>query len=126
MGYRLEESQALSVDGNKIPGAVVMVDEEANNGNYDELTALTGIPFLVCNGSCPGAYGDHLIASDGKKWHYSEAPHESNYPAARVEFGGGDSECRGGRSKEILDAVFDRRGRDQESCAKRKAGSQST
>ena len=55
MGYRLEESQALSVDGNKIPGAVVMVDEEANNGNYDELTTLTGIPFLVCDGSCPGA-----------------------------------------------------------------------
>jgi len=45
MGYRLEESQALSPDGNEIPGAVVMVDEEATNGNYDELTALTGIPF---------------------------------------------------------------------------------
>ena len=88
MGYRLEESQALSVDGNKIPSAVVMVDEEADNGNYDELTALTDIPFLVCNGSCPGAYGDHLIASDGKEWHYSEALHESNYPAVRVEFGG--------------------------------------
>ncbi len=68
--------------------ALVMVDEEANNGNYDELTALTGIPFLVCNGSCPGAYGDHLIVSDGKEWHYSEALHESNYPAVRVEFGG--------------------------------------
>ena len=88
MGYRLEESQALSPDGNEIPGAVVMVDEEAANGNYDELTALTGIPFLVCNGSCPGVYGDHLIVSDGKEWHYSEALHESNYPAVRVEFGG--------------------------------------
>jgi hypothetical protein len=88
MGFRLEESQALSADGDEIPGAVVMVDEEANNGNYDELTALTDIPFLVCNGSCPGAYGDHLIVSDGKEWHYSEAPHESNYPAVRVEFGG--------------------------------------
>jgi len=88
MGYRLEESQALSADGNEIPGAVVMVDEEAANGNYDELTALTGIPFLVCNGSCPGVYGDHLIVSDGKEWHYSEALHESNYPAVRVEFGG--------------------------------------
>ena len=85
---RLEESQALTVDGDEIPGAVVMVDEEANNGHYDELTALTGIPFLVCNGSCPGAYGDHLIVSDGKEWHYSEALHESNYPAVRVEFGG--------------------------------------
>ncbi len=88
MGYRLETSQALSEDGNEIPGAVVMVDEEANNGHYDELTALTDIPFLVCNGSCPGAYGDHLIVSDGKEWHYSEALHESNYPAVRVEFGG--------------------------------------
>jgi hypothetical protein len=88
MGFTLEESQALSVDGDEIPGAVVMVDEEANNGHYDELTALTDIPFLVCNGSCPGAYGDHLIVSDGKEWHYSEALHESNYPAVRVESGG--------------------------------------
>ena len=88
LGYRLEESQALSANGNEIPGAVVMVDEEANNGNYDELTALTGIPFLVCNGCCRGAYGDHLIVSDGKDWHYSEALHESNYPAVRVESDG--------------------------------------
>jgi hypothetical protein len=88
MGYRLEESQALSADGNEIPGAVVMVDEGANNGNYEELTSLTGIPFLVCGSSCPGAYGDHLIVSDCKERHYSEALHESNYPAVRVEFGG--------------------------------------
>jgi len=88
MGYRLEESKALSADGNEIPGAVVMLDEQANYGNYDELTALIGIPFLVCGGSCPGAYGDHLIVSDGKDWHYSEALHESNYPAVRVEYGG--------------------------------------
>jgi hypothetical protein len=88
LGYRLEDSQALTVDGDEIPGAVVMVDEGANNGHYDELTALTDIPFLVSNGSCPGAYGDHLIVSDGKEWHYSEALHESNYPAVRVEFGG--------------------------------------
>lgn len=88
MGYRLEESRALTVDGNEIPGAFVMVEEEANNGNYDELTALTGIPFVVSNGSCPGAYGDHLVVSDGTEWHYSEALHESNYPAVRVEFGG--------------------------------------
>ena len=88
IGYRLEESQTLSVDGNEISGAVVMVDEEAASGHYDELTALTGIPFLACNGSCPGVYGDHLIVSDGKKWHYSEALNESNYPAVRVEFGG--------------------------------------
>src|SRR6266581_7672608 len=88
MGYGLEESKALSADGKEISCAIVMVDEQANNGHYDELTALTGIPFLVCNGSCPGAYGDHLIVSDGKEWHYSEALHESNYPAVRVEFGG--------------------------------------
>jgi hypothetical protein len=88
MGYGLEESQALTVDGDEIPGAVVMVDEESNNGHYDELTALTDIPFLVCNGSCAGAYGDHLIVSDGKEWRYSEALHESNYPAVRVELGG--------------------------------------
>ena len=88
MGYQADESKAMSADGKEIPGAVVMVDEEANNGNYDELTALTGIPFLVCNGSCPGAFGDHLIASDGKNSYYTEALHESNYPAVRVEFGG--------------------------------------
>ena len=88
MGYRTDESRPVSVDGKEISGAVVMVDEEANNGNYDELTALIGIPFLVCNGSCPGAFGDHLIVSDGKNWHYTEALHESNYPAVRVEFGG--------------------------------------
>jgi hypothetical protein len=88
MGYRLEESKALSADGNEIPGAVVMVDDQANYGHYDELTALTGIPFLVCGSACPGAYGDHLIVSDGNEWHHSEALHESNYPAVRVEFGG--------------------------------------
>ena len=88
MGYRLEESKALSAGAEEIPGAVVMVDEQANYGHYDELTALTGIPFLVCGSSCLGAYGDHLIVSDGKEWHHSEALHESNYPAVRVEYGG--------------------------------------
>jgi len=88
MGYRADESKPMSADGKEIPGAVVMVDEEANNGNYDELIALTEIPFLVCNGSCPGVFGDHLIVSDGKNWHYTEALHESSYPAVRVEFGG--------------------------------------
>jgi hypothetical protein len=88
MGYRLDESQALSADGKEIPSAVVMVDEEASNENNDELTALAGIPFLVCNSSCPGAFGDHLIVSDGKEWHYSKALYESNYPAVRVERGG--------------------------------------
>jgi len=88
MGYRLEESKELLADGNEIPVPVVMVDEQANCGHYDELTALTGIPFLVCDSSCPGAYGDHLIVSDGKEWRHSEALLESNYPAVRVEFGG--------------------------------------
>jgi len=99
MGYGLEESKALSADGKEIPGAVVMVDEQANYGHYDELTALTGIPFLVCGSSCRGVYGDHLIVSDGKQWHHSEALHESNYPAVRVECGGviRDSELDGAR-----------------------------
>jgi hypothetical protein len=88
MGYRLEELKPLSADGKEIPGAVVMVDDQANYGHYDELTSLTGIPFLVCGSWCPGAYGDHLIVSDGKEWHHSEALHESNYPAVRVEYGG--------------------------------------
>ncbi|HEV2314765.1 MAG TPA: hypothetical protein VGR94_05630 [Candidatus Acidoferrales bacterium] len=88
MGYRADESKVLSADGNEVPSAVVMVDEEANNGHYDELNALTGVPFLLCNGSCPGAFGDHLIVSDGTKRQYSEALHESNYPAVRVEPGG--------------------------------------
>jgi hypothetical protein len=88
MGYKLQESQAQSVDGDEIQGAVVMVAEEAVNGNYDELISLTGIPFIVCNGSRSGAIGDHLVVSDGKEWHYSEALHESNYPAVRVESGG--------------------------------------
>ncbi len=97
MGYGLEESKALSADGKEIPSAIVMVDEQANNGHYDELTTLTGAAFLACNGSCPGAYGDHLIVSDGKEWHYCEALHESSYPAVRVEFGGvvGDVEAGG-------------------------------
>ena len=69
LGYRLEESKALSADGKEISGAVVMVDEQANYGHYDELTALIGFPFLVCGGSCPGAYGDPLIVSDGKEWY---------------------------------------------------------
>ena len=80
----LEQSKPLAVNGKKIRGAVVMVDDEANYGHYDELTDLKGVPFLVCGGSCPGAYGDHLIVSDGEEWHHSEALHESNYPAVRV------------------------------------------
>jgi hypothetical protein len=99
MGYRVEESKASTVDGNGISGAVVMVDEEANNGRYDDLAALTDVPFLVCNGSCPGAFGYHLVVSNGKERHYCEASHESNYPAVRVELGGviSDSEVEDAR-----------------------------
>ncbi len=65
-----------------------MFAEEAANGNYDPLTNLKGVSFIVCNGSYSGTFGDHLIVSDGKEWHYSEALHESSYPAVRVEPGG--------------------------------------
>lgn len=85
MGYAMQDGQALPVDGDDIPGAVVMIAEEAENGKYDELTSLDGIPFIACNGCCPGSFGDHLIASNGKRWHYSEALHESSYPAVRVD-----------------------------------------
>ena len=88
MGYWVEEAKALSADGKEIPGAVVMVDEQANYGHYDELIALTGIPYQACGSAFPGAYGDHLIVSGGEEWQHSEALHESNYPAVRVEFGG--------------------------------------
>lgn len=37
MGFRLEESKALSADGVEIPGAVVMVDEQASNGSPEEV-----------------------------------------------------------------------------------------
>jgi hypothetical protein len=77
MGYTVECSQALTVDGNEIPSSIVMVDREAADGHYEELTTLIGPPFLVCNGARHGVYGDHLLASDGKDWCYVEALHES-------------------------------------------------
>ena len=49
MGYTIQDGQAITVDGDDIPGAVVMIAEEAENGKYDELTSLQGIPFIVCN-----------------------------------------------------------------------------
>src|SRR5260370_38414213 len=61
-----------------------MVDREADNGNYDALFKLEGVPFLVSNGGNPGAFGDHLLASDGNEWCYAESLAESNYPAVRV------------------------------------------
>ncbi len=56
MGYKLKQSQALTVDGDEIAGAVVMVDEEANNGHYDELLVLTATTSLfrtARNGTTP-------------------------------------------------------------------------
>ena len=91
MGYKADESQALTVDGAEIPDVEVMIDEEAAGGHYDELTALKGVPFLVSNTGCRGAFGDHLLASDGENWSYVESLHESNYPAVRVNRDGGIS-----------------------------------
>jgi hypothetical protein len=85
MGYTLEESKPRAVDGAEIPGAVVMVDEQANYGDHDELTALKDTPFWACSDPCPGAFGAELIVSDGNEWRCCEALHESNYPAVRVE-----------------------------------------
>ena len=84
LGYKAAESQALTVDGDEISGVQVMVDEEAAGGNYDEMIALRGVPFLVSNTGCRGAFGDHLVVSDGENWSYAESLHESNYPAVRV------------------------------------------
>jgi hypothetical protein len=63
------------------PNALVVtmrcsVDEEAAGGNYDELTVLKGVPFLVSNTGCSGVYGDHLVVSDGENFSYTEALHE--------------------------------------------------
>ena len=91
MGCKADESQALTVDGDEIPDVRVMIGEEAAGGNYDGLTALRGVPFLVSNTGCRGAFGDHLLVSDGENWSYAESLHESNYPAVRVNRDGGVS-----------------------------------
>ena len=91
MGYKADESQVLTVDGQEMQDVQVMNDEEAAGGHYDELTALTGVPFLVSNTGCRGVFGDHLLASDGENWSYVESLHESNYPAVRVNQDGGIS-----------------------------------
>jgi len=88
LGYRWESAEPLSVDGEKIAGAILMVDEEAPGGHYDELTPLKDVPFVVSNGACPGDIEDHLLASDGREWVYVEALSESWYPAVRVSLGG--------------------------------------
>lgn len=84
LGYRLDVAQALNSDGDEIPGAIGMVDDQAAEGHYAELTALKDVPFVVSNTARPGVFGDHLIASDGCEWAYAEALSESNYPAVRV------------------------------------------
>ncbi len=91
MGYKADESQALAVDGEEMPDVQVMIDEEAAGGHYDELTTLKGVPFLVSNTGWGGVFGDHLMASDGENWSYTESLHESNYPAVRVNQDGGIS-----------------------------------
>lgn len=84
LGYRRDRAQALNNDGEEIRGAIVMIDEQAAGGHYDELTTLKGVVFVASNTACPGVFGDHLIAADGSKWAYAEALSESNYPAVRV------------------------------------------
>ena len=91
IGYKADESQALTVDGEEMQDVHVMNDEEAAGGHYDELTALKGVPFLVSNTGCRGVFGDYLLASDGENWSYVETLHESNYPAVRVNRDGGIS-----------------------------------
>ncbi|HEV2416509.1 MAG TPA: hypothetical protein VGX94_01765 [Terriglobia bacterium] len=84
LGYRRQEAEALTFEGNEIAGAVLMTDDEAVGGHYDDLTSMKGIPFVASNTACPGVWGDHLIASDGHECVYVETLAESNYPAVRV------------------------------------------
>jgi hypothetical protein len=89
LGYQLDPSQALNIDGEEISNAIVMIDEQAAGGHYDALTDLKGIPFIVFNAACPGVFGDHLLVSEGGEWDYAEALFESNYPGVRVNRDGG-------------------------------------
>lgn len=88
LGYRFDPSQVLNIDGEEISNAIIMIDEQAAGGHYDELTALKNVPFIVSNSARPGVFGDHLLTSDGTEWAYTEALAESNYPAVRVNPGG--------------------------------------
>jgi hypothetical protein len=88
LGYRLEDEMARDLDGGEIPGAVVMLDDKAPGGHYDELIGMKGIAFVVRNSACSGVWGDHLMASDAHELAYAEALHESNYPAVRVSSDG--------------------------------------
>jgi hypothetical protein len=84
LGYRLGDAKARGFDGEEVPGAVIMIDHDAPGGHYDELIAMKGTAFVAHNTACPGVWGDHRIASDGRAVAYAEALHESNYPAIRV------------------------------------------
>lgn len=75
LGYHLEETKALDLDGAEVPGAVLMTDDEASEGHYDELTGMQRIPFVASNTACPGVWGDHLLTSSGEEWAYSESLH---------------------------------------------------
>jgi hypothetical protein len=60
-----------------------MVDTEPNSDHHVELTSLKGVPFVVSNTTRPGAFEEHLVASDGNEWSYTETLSESSYPAVR-------------------------------------------
>jgi hypothetical protein len=84
LGYQPHSVEPLDIDGDRIPGVIVMIDEQAAGGHYVELTALKDVPFIVANTACRGVFEDHLLASDGREWAYAEALAESRYPAVRV------------------------------------------
>jgi hypothetical protein len=88
LGYRLDSAESLTIDGEEISGAIIMIDEQAASGHYDELTALKGVPFMVSNTARRGAFDDHLLVSDGQDWAYAEVLCDSHYPAVRVSRGG--------------------------------------
>jgi hypothetical protein len=46
LGYREESAKPLSVDGENIAGAILMVEEQAPGGHYDELTRLKEVRSL--------------------------------------------------------------------------------
>lgn len=91
MGYGLDSAEAFVVGGEPLSDGLVMIDDHAAGGHYDELTKLEGVPFVASNTACAGAFGDHLLASDGKEWAYVEALCDSQFPAVRVNREGGTS-----------------------------------
>lgn len=91
IGYRLDSAELFLLDGEGIPDAIVMMDDHAAGGHYDELTKLKNAPFVASNTACRGVFGDHLLASDGRGRAYAEALCESICPAVRVNPDGGIS-----------------------------------